>query len=519
MGPFGPLYTRKFSEFNASTVQDGVGLNAGGVNAISPNTGGGGSGDIITTISQDTTGLSVGDWVRVNGAGLYVPAQANTPENSDVKGVVREIITVGVNGQFRLQQAGYIPSGTPGFSGFLVNQTYYLSDTTQGTMTQTEPTLNGSISQPVFGADSADSGWVICLERGHVIGYPGPIPSGGGGGGTDTNVQVISQPGNTFAVGDWVRVSGEKTYTKAQGNTLANAQGVGVVTVSGNPNFTIQFAGYNSNTVTQAVDAAGAPIAITASTVYYLSDIVAGKITPTPPTDPMKASKPCFISSSVADTTGWVLPQRPLPAALGIPGASPYVYLGVLNAATNFQSTNILLDANGNTFKAYQIIIHAGSNVAINYGIRFTSASAQAIGIQFYDGTLGAWSTTPGTYANYIMGVNSTAGINTATLYGSVNNSGLGIATTMGLISPSISTNVGLIGGSGILTIDPNAAVLSGTFIVTNLAAAPLIGYTSNGWAGGSAPNTTTGFRLVSTTGVFDPASLGYVSVFGIPGI
>jgi hypothetical protein len=300
------VFTRKFSEFPSGTLTENVGL-AGDVNTRGPASAGGGS--VTEVITQDTSGLAVGRWVRFDTVtNLYVHGLADTAQNAEIAGVVLNILNPN---QFTLQQAGPIPSGTPGFNGFTPG-IYFLSDTLLGEQTLTPPTTNGHINKPLFDADSADSGWVICLERGAVIGTPGPIPASAGG--TDSNIHTIDQPGNTFNVGDWVRVSGDTVYSLADGTSLANAQSVGVVIAAGDPNFTVQFSGWNSNTVINAVDALGNVIPIVSATVYYLSDVVGseGKITPTPPALATHASRPVFISESAISGTGWVLPQRPL---------------------------------------------------------------------------------------------------------------------------------------------------------------------------------------------------------------
>ena len=305
------VFTRKFSEFVPGDVDEVVGL-SGGANTIGPNSGGGGgSGSVIETIQQDTTALTVGRWVRFDDATqLYVHGVATSAELAEIVGVVLEITS---NTEFRLQQSGYIESGTPGFNGFSTAGTYFLSDTAGGLQTLTPPTTNGYIRLPLFIADSADSGWVCSLKTGMVIGSPGPIPSsGGGGGGDDTSTHIINQPGNTFNVGDWVRVSGNTIYSLADGSSFANSQGVGVVINDGDPQFTLQFSGFVSGVIIGAVDDVGAPIAITSSTVYYLSDVVPGAITPTKPTGLFSSVKPCYISESSTSLTGFILPQQPL---------------------------------------------------------------------------------------------------------------------------------------------------------------------------------------------------------------
>ncbi len=303
------VFTRKFSEFVPGDVDEVVGL-SGGANTIGPNSGGGGgSGSVIETIQQDTTALVVGRWVRFDDATqLYVHGVATSAELAEIVGVVLEITS---NTEFKLQQSGYINSGTPGFNGFSTAGTYFLSDTAGGLQTLTPPTTNGYIRLPLFIADSADSGWVCSLKTGMVIGSPGPIPSSGGGG-DDTSTHIINQPGNTFNVGDWVRVSGNTIYSLADGSSFANSQGVGVVINDGDPQFTLQFSGFVSGVIIGAVDDVGAPIAITSSTVYYLSDVVPGQLTPFKPTGLFSSVKPCYISESSTSLTGFILPQQPL---------------------------------------------------------------------------------------------------------------------------------------------------------------------------------------------------------------
>lgn len=304
--------TKKFSEFvpggTISDTDEPVGLEAG-TNAIWNYAGQAGGGDVEVVIDADTTNLAVGDWVRVDQASTDIErAIATSDEEAEVVGVVKEIIS---GTQFVLKQSGYIESGTPGFNGFIPGTVYFLSDTMLGKQTDVPPTTNGYVRKPLFVAETVDSGWVVCLNIGNIIGSPGPIGNGANTEGSPS-IRVHNQAGNTFNIGDWVYVSADNTYSEADASSLATAQAVGVVTQAGDPDFTIQFSGWNANTVTSAVDDAGNPIALAATTVYYLSDQVAGAITPTKPTSLTSAVKPVFISESIANGTGWVLPQIPL---------------------------------------------------------------------------------------------------------------------------------------------------------------------------------------------------------------
>lgn len=503
--------TKKFSEFVEGTLDEAVGL-GNGTNTRGP--GGSGSGDVIHTITQDTTGLAPGIWVRRDaGTSKYVAAQGNNAVNAEVVGVVREIIN---SGSFRLQQAGYIPSGTPGFSGFVDEGVYFISDLTPGLMTLTPPTTNGHVRKSVFEADGPDSGWVICLNVGMVLGSPGPIPIGGS---EDTSIRTVNQPGNTFGIGQWVRVDGDMHYTLAQGNNLTNARSVGVVIQNGDPEFTLQFDGFNAGAVYRAYDSAGVliPGGIVAATEYYISEIVPGELCPTPPLLPTSYSKPVYISESKISGTGYVLDQRPLPPPTSTPGASPLIFLGYLDASNNFSSEDILVDDDGNTYGAYQIILHSGDELAVGYGVRATGLNPINIGLQFFID--GMWQTTLGNYASYMSGVNSTGAINTATMWASVVNGGFVPGRDLAQILPATSTHVGIITGNGILTCAPSSTTLTGSWICVDSAPATPEGYTCIGWSGCDAgTGQATGFRIAfGNGGVLTPGSTSYFIVYGIP--
>jgi hypothetical protein len=87
--------------------------------------------------------------------------------------------------------------------------------------------------------------------------------------------RTIRQVGHGFAVGEVLRISGVNTYTKAQADTAANAQAVGVVGVVVSAD---TFMLYGPGTVIPGLSS------ITAGTRYYLSAATAGAVTSTAPT-------------------------------------------------------------------------------------------------------------------------------------------------------------------------------------------------------------------------------------------
>jgi hypothetical protein len=106
-----------------------------------------------TTVVQTGHGLAVQDVVRLSGTN-YVKAQADSLANARAVGIVTAVVDANT---FRIRSHGYV-TGLSGLSGGSV---YYLSPTTSGLLTTTEPTAAGQVSMVVFIADSSSSGWVM----------------------------------------------------------------------------------------------------------------------------------------------------------------------------------------------------------------------------------------------------------------------------------------------------------------------------------------------------------------------
>lgn len=126
--------------------------------------GTGGTGDTVVpftlAINQTTHGYAVGDWLRHNGSS-YVKAQADTATNARVIGVVISIVDAN---NFVLQTGGYVE----GLSGLSAGSQYYLSPSSSGAITTTEPTAEDQISVPVLVPDSTTTGW-IKIQRGLYV--------------------------------------------------------------------------------------------------------------------------------------------------------------------------------------------------------------------------------------------------------------------------------------------------------------------------------------------------------------
>lgn len=120
----------------------------------------------------------------------------------------------------------------------------------------------------------------------------------GGGGGGDSVSYEINQVGHGFSVGNFVRINGSGTFTKAQADSAANAEVDCMVSVvTDTDNFTCVSRGY--------VDTLSG---LTANTRYFLDTSTAGAMTATEPSTIGQVSKPVF--ASLTTTAGFVDIQR-----------------------------------------------------------------------------------------------------------------------------------------------------------------------------------------------------------------
>lgn len=105
---------------------------------------------------------------------------------------------------------------------------------------------------------------------------------------TTTNVAItVSQTAHGLVAGDIVRCSGTNTYVKAQADSAANAEVVGIVTaVADADTFTLSVGGLINSGLSL----------LTSGSIYYLSPSSAGGYTATKPTTATQVVKPVFIA-------------------------------------------------------------------------------------------------------------------------------------------------------------------------------------------------------------------------------
>ena len=305
-----------------------------------------GGADLVT-ITQSTHNFTVGKVLRSSGSdGTYTTAQANTAANAEVIGIVVQVIdantfTMALSG--RITVDGAVPNVTAG-------TVLFLSDTSAGDLTSTEPTDAGEISKPVAVVTTANSEMLMVNYRGEVIstateswdtngaelildvdgdtsihantddqidvqisgaddfrfsantlnvlsGSTLSIDSGatisnsGTLVGFNSNSFTVTQSSHGLAVGNVVKSSGSNgAFAKARANSAANAEVVGVVTVVSGNDVTITTSG--------EVDVAAAVPNVAAGTVVFLhqdggSD--EGTLTSTEPSATGEISKPIAI--------------------------------------------------------------------------------------------------------------------------------------------------------------------------------------------------------------------------------
>jgi len=303
-----------------------------------------GGADLVT-ITQSSHGFTVGKVLKSSGSdGAYATALANTAANAEVVGIVVQVIdantfTMALSG--RITVDGAVPNVTAG-------SVLFLSASSAGDLTSTEPTTAAQISKPVAVVTTANSEMLMVNYRGEIIsssteswdvngselildvdgdtslhantddqidvqisgaddfrftantlsvlsGSTLSIDSGAtlANSGTITGFNstsyAVTQSSHGFAVGKVLKSSGSAgAYATAQADSAANAEVIGIVTVVADTNnFTLTIAG--------EIDVAAAVPDVAAGTVVFLSASAAGDLTATEPSTTGQISKPIGI--------------------------------------------------------------------------------------------------------------------------------------------------------------------------------------------------------------------------------
>ena len=302
-----------------------------------------GSANVIS-VTQSSHGFTVGKVLKSSGSnGTFATAQADSAANAEVVGIVTDSIDTNnflMTIAGRITVDGVVPDVTAG-------TVLFLSATSAGDLTSTEPSTTGQISKPVGVVTTADSEMLMVNFRGEVIassteswdvngselildvdgdtslhantddqidvqisgaddfrftanslnvlsGSTLSIDSGatisnsGTLVGFNHNSFTVTQASHGLTVGKVVKSSGSNgAFATAQANSAANAEVVGIVTVVSGNDITIVTSG--------EVDIAGAVPDVAASTVVFLDPSNAGDLTATEPSTDGQISKPIGI--------------------------------------------------------------------------------------------------------------------------------------------------------------------------------------------------------------------------------
>jgi len=282
---------------------------------------------MVRQITQIGHGFVVGDVIRhSSSAGSYVKAQADSLANSAAIGYVASVANANT---FTITLYGYVSAGVPVATAGTV---LYLDPTTAGALTSTEPTAIGQVSKPVAVVSQSGTAMYFLPQRSVVI--------------TASTVVSVNQTAHGFAVGDVIReTSTANTYTKAQADTAANAEVVGIVSTVVNSNSFVY--------TTQGIFTSGVPAA-TAGTVFFLSPTTAGLLTSTAPSTVGQISKP-LVTVLQSGTSGLFNNQR----GITVSSASGFSVWSIPNSTAITSPTwtdqqDYLLANSTTTFTAYR---------------------------------------------------------------------------------------------------------------------------------------------------------------------
>ena len=177
------------------------------------------------SISQTGHGFVVGDWLK-RSSGTYAKAQADSAANAEVVGVVGTVTNANT---FVLVTEGVVE----GLSGLTDATTYFLSPTTAGAITATDPSTVGQVSKPVLLATSTTTG-IVANMRGMLITAPSALPF------TEYRDYVAGFDGQPFSGNSYNSIGGSPAWAKI-------GTGVFEVTMTGLFNLTTYPQGWTSN--------------------------------------------------------------------------------------------------------------------------------------------------------------------------------------------------------------------------------------------------------------------------------
>ena len=125
-----------------------------------------GDGAVTVDVTQSNHSLTVGMPIKVSGANQYAAAQANSAANAEVVGIVTAVAS---SSAFTMTLAGEITTATAVPDSTSPGDIVYLSASSAGAVTTTEPSTAGQVSKPIGVVTEANNKMIMLPFRGEVV--------------------------------------------------------------------------------------------------------------------------------------------------------------------------------------------------------------------------------------------------------------------------------------------------------------------------------------------------------------
>jgi hypothetical protein len=161
-----------------------------------------GGGTTVDRVTQASHSFTVGQVLYLNGS-TYTLAIATSAAASEVIGMVSRVIDANT---FEMTTHGEVF----GLTGLTTGEAYFLSSSSAGAITVTEPTTLGEISMPV-GVASSTTTFYVSPKRGIVVGGTNARSVVSLADNSTTNVQLVSAY-DAGEISGWVYIDGTTDY-------------------------------------------------------------------------------------------------------------------------------------------------------------------------------------------------------------------------------------------------------------------------------------------------------------------
>ena len=125
-----------------------------------------GDGAVTVDVTQSNHSLTVGMPIKVSGANQYAAAQADSAANAEVVGIVTAVAS---SSAFTMTLAGEVTTATAVPDSTSPGDIVYLSASSAGAVTTTEPSTAGQVSKPIGVITEANNKMIMLPFRGEVV--------------------------------------------------------------------------------------------------------------------------------------------------------------------------------------------------------------------------------------------------------------------------------------------------------------------------------------------------------------